>query len=313
VRARAPGKIVLSGAYAVLEGAPSIVAAVDRAVVADASLAASFVTDEVRAAIDAGVIERAPWFDASALRTSLPDGTSRKLGLGSSAAILVASIAAAAGERLQRAGAGSLADAVFPAAYAAHRKAQPGGSGIDVAASTFGGVITATIRAGGLGLGLDLDVAPHQLPRGTVVEVFASPVSASTGDLIRRVRAFAAVDPPRYRQLLDAAARGSHAAKAATTTPDFIAAIGAQLDALAELGALSGAGIVTPEAAAVRPVAAAEGAIFGPSGAGGGDIAVYIGGAPSSARLRALAQTHGYTLLDLTIAAPGVTWSPSDL
>ena len=307
MRARAPGKIVLSGAYAVLEGAPSIVAAVDRAVVADASREASFVTDEVRAAIEAGVIERAPWFDASALRASLPDGTSRKLGLGSSAAILVASIAAASGERLQRAGAASLADAVFPAAYAAHRKAQPSGSGIDVAASTFGGVITATIRDGGL------DVAPHPLPPGTVVEVFASPVSASTGDLIRKVRAFAAVDPPRYRRLLDDAARGSRAAKAAATTPDLVAAISAQLDALAELGDLAGAGIVTPEAAAVRPRAAAEGALFGPSGAGGGDIAVYIGGAPSSAALRALAQSHGYTLLDLTIAAPGVTWLPSDL
>jgi phosphomevalonate kinase len=298
---------VLSGAYAVLEGAPSIVAAVDRAVVADASIAASFVTDEVRAAIEAGVIERAPWFDASALRTTLPDGTSRKLGLGSSAAILVASIAAASGERLRCARSGSLADAVFPAAYAAHRKAQPGGSGIDVAASAFGGVITATIRDGGL------DVAPHRLPEGTVVEVFASPVSASTGDLIRKVRAFAAADPIRYRRLLDAAAHGSQAAKAATTTPALVAAISAQLDALAELGDLSGAGIVTPDAAAVRPEAAAEGATFGPSGAGGGDIAVYIGGGPSSERLRNIAQTHGYTLLDLDIGAPGITWTPLEI
>ncbi|MFS8066589.1 MAG: hypothetical protein ACMG6S_09490 [Byssovorax sp.] len=307
MRARAPGKIVLSGAYAVLEGAPSIVAAVDRAVVADASLAAPLVTDEVRAAIEAGVIERAPWFDASALRTSLPDGTSRKLGLGSSAAIVVASIAAASGERLPRAPSGSLADAVFPAAYAAHRRAQPGGSGIDVAASAYGGVITATIREGGL------DVAPHRLPEGTVVEVFASPVSASTGDLIRKVRAFAAADEARYRRLLDAAARGSEAAKAATTTTAMVAAIVAQLDALAELGDLSGAGIVTPEAAALRPEAAAEGATFGPSGAGGGDIAVYIGRSRSSERLRNLAQTHRYTLLDLAIGAPGVSAIPPEI
>ncbi len=33
--ARAPGKIVISGAYAVREGAPAIVAAVDRYAVAD--------------------------------------------------------------------------------------------------------------------------------------------------------------------------------------------------------------------------------------------------------------------------------------
>ena len=35
MRARAPGKLVLSGAYAVLEGAPALVAAVDRYAVAD--------------------------------------------------------------------------------------------------------------------------------------------------------------------------------------------------------------------------------------------------------------------------------------
>lgn len=298
--ARAPGKIVLSGAYAVLEGAPSIVAAVDRGVVADASRPAAFVTDEVRAAIEAGVIDRAPWFDASALRTSLPDGTSRKLGLGSSAAILVASIAAVAGERLLRGSTGSLASEVFPLAYAAHRAAQPGGSGIDVGASAHGGVITAKIREN------KLEIAPHPLPAGTVVEVFASPVSASTGDLIRKVRAFAAADPARYRRLLDAAARGSHAAIAASTTAELVAAIGVQLDALAELGDASGAGIVTPEVAAIRLEAAAEGAIFGPSGAGGGDIAVYLGGAPSSERIRSLARARGYDLLDLRVGAPGV-------
>jgi phosphomevalonate kinase len=303
VIARAPGKIVLSGAYAVLEGAPSIVAAVSRYVTADASRPAALVTDEVRAAIDAGVIASAPWFDASDLRTPLPDGTSRKLGVGSSAAILVASIAAVAGERLLRERPGSLAAAVFPAAYAAHRSAQPGGSGIDVAASAFGGVITASIRNG------QLDVAEHALPAGTVVEVFASPVSASTGDLIRRVRAFAAADPARYRRLLDAAARGSEAAIAATTPAELVAAIGAQLDALAELGDASGAGIVTAEAAAIRPEAAAEGAIFGPSGAGGGDIAVYLGPSPSSPRVRSLARAHGYDLLDLRVGSTGVGWA----
>lgn len=299
--ARAPGKIVLSGAYAVLEGAPSIVAAVDRFVVADATRPAAFVTDEVRAAIEAGVIAAAPWFDASTLRTPSPDGSSRKLGLGSSAAILVASIAAASGDRLLEATPGSLAAAVFPAAYAAHRRAQPGGSGIDVAASAFGGVIAASIRDGWL------DVAPHPLPAGTVVEVFASPVSASTGDLLRKVRAFAAADPPRYRRLLDAAARGAEAAIAATTKAALVAAIAAQLDALAELGDASGAGIVTPEVAALRPEAAREGGLFGPSGAGGGDIAVFLGGQPSSERLRELARARGYTLLDLTVGAPGVS------
>ncbi|MBM4364466.1 MAG: phosphomevalonate kinase, partial [Deltaproteobacteria bacterium] len=80
--ARAPGKLVLSGAYAVLEGAPAIVTAVDRWVTADTGRPADRLTPEVSAAL-AG--RTAPWFDAGPLR----DGE-QKLGLGSSAAILVA-------------------------------------------------------------------------------------------------------------------------------------------------------------------------------------------------------------------------------
>ena len=52
--ARAPGKIVLSGAYSVLEGAPSIVAAVDRFVIADASREATFETEEDQSSMQLG-------------------------------------------------------------------------------------------------------------------------------------------------------------------------------------------------------------------------------------------------------------------
>src|SRR5688572_33181913 len=93
--ARAPGKLVLSGAYSVLEGAPALVAAVDRYALADEAREAPLITAEVRAAIAAGYLIEAPWFDASALRADAAAG-GRKLGLGSSAAILVASLAACA-------------------------------------------------------------------------------------------------------------------------------------------------------------------------------------------------------------------------
>ena len=63
MRARAPGKLVLSGAYAVLYGAPAIVTAVSRYAIADTGRAAEFVTPEVRAAIGDRC---APWFDANA-------------------------------------------------------------------------------------------------------------------------------------------------------------------------------------------------------------------------------------------------------
>src|SRR5262245_23763402 len=139
--ARAPGKLVISGAYAVLEGAPALVAAVDRYVVADSSRAAERLTPEVREALSRRGPERehrAPWFDATELRDA---SHNRKLGLGSSAAILVASLAALELDAEPDLPEGDLAARVFSEARVAHRAAQGGGSGIDVAASAFGGVL----------------------------------------------------------------------------------------------------------------------------------------------------------------------------
>lgn len=295
--ARAPGKLVISGAYSVLEGAPCLVAAVDRFVIADAARPADFVTDEVRAAVEAGAIDRAVWFDASALREAAPDGTSRKLGLGSSAAILAASLAAH-GDRY--ADEETLRAAIFPIALAAHQKAQGGGSGVDVAASVFGGVLRAQIPAAGA-----LDVTPHALPEGTVVAVYASPVSASTRALLAQVRALRDADPARHRACLDAAAAGARAAVEARTIPALVAAIAAQTDALGALGDAAGAAIVTPDVAALRTLAEAEGGTFAPSGAGGGDIAFFLGGAPPSAAFTKRAEELGLSRIDLTVGAAG--------
>jgi phosphomevalonate kinase len=298
VIARAPGKLVVSGAYSVLEGAPCLVAAVDRFVIADAARPADFVTDEVRAAVEMGAIDRAVWFDAAALRETAPDGTSRKLGLGSSAAILAASLAAALHDR--HADEAALRAAIFPIALAAHQKAQGGGSGVDVAASVFGGVLRAQIPAPGA-----LDVAPHALPEGTVVAVYASPVSASTRALLALVRALREADPARHRTCLDAAGAGARAAIEARTIPALVAAIAAQTDALGALGDAAGAAIVTPDVAALRPIAEAEGGTFAPSGAGGGDIAFFVGNAPPSAAFARRATELGLARIDLAVGAPG--------
>jgi len=118
--ARAPGKVVLSGAYAVLEGAPALVAAIDRYAVADTGREATRVTPEVREALARRSDGKAPWFDASELRD---DSGERKLGLGSSAAILVASLGALELAVCAEARDDELALRVMPAALAAHRAA----------------------------------------------------------------------------------------------------------------------------------------------------------------------------------------------
>ncbi|WP_437322257.1 hypothetical protein [Sorangium sp. So ce394] len=325
---RAPGKLVLSGAYAVLEGAPALVAAVDRYVVADPARQADLVTEEVQAAIDAGALDRAAWFDASALRSAAPDptagapagagapprGASRKLGLGSSAAILVATLAAraaAAAPTMAAAAAAAAsagrpmpawdARALFLAALAAHRRAQGGGSGVDVAASVYGGVLCCRLGPDGA-----LAVTPHALPGGLAIEVYASDASARTSAMLERVRALAARDPGAHGALLGAAAEGARAAVTAADARAFVAALDRQVDALAELGDRAGAPIVTPALARLRPAAAAEGAALAPSGAGGGDVSLFVGGAPPSAAWRAAAAAAGLERVPMSLGAPGV-------
>jgi phosphomevalonate kinase len=298
--ARAPGKVLLSGAYAVLEGAPAIVAAVDRWAVADAARDADAPTPEVREALRAGDLapcaDRAPWFDASALRVATPDGGSRKLGLGSSAAILVASLGAARssihGDEV------ALRADVLPRALAAHRAAQGGGSGVDVAASVHGGVQRCRIGAG------DLEVEPHALPEGTHVEIFASARSASTPALLDLLRALRDREPARCAAALRHAAAGAERAVEARSVGALVEALDAQFDALASLG--PEVPIVLDDVASVRPIARAAGATFGPSGAGGGDVSLYLGPCPSPDELRRAASSLGLERLPLDIGARGL-------
>ncbi|MEQ9321597.1 MAG: hypothetical protein RIF41_20695, partial [Polyangiaceae bacterium] len=262
MRARAPGKLVISGSYSVLEGAPALVAAADRYAVAEVGVAPPLVTPEVRCAFEE--LERSdyPGFDASALRSG-----DRKLGLGSSAAILVASLAVVWPDDVAD---DALAEALFPLALRSHRRAQGGGSGVDVAAACFGGVIRC---APGDDDAMAVDAQP--LVEGLAIETWACPGAASTRAMLEKVGALRESDPSGYRKRLDAAAAGAHAAVAATTVEAFVAALGAQYDALGALGEAAGAPIVTAEMRALDEVARSAGARFGPSGAGGGDIALF--------------------------------------
>src|SRR5439155_4713526 len=144
----APGKLILTGESAVLDGAPALVVAVDRRVVARRHadkvgpvrgsarfllavadvLAARVGTSAAAAALEVAC-------DSSAFYA---DG--HKLGLGSSAAVTVAATALALGAH------DDLGDDAWRArvrvlAQEAHRRAQGGGSGADIAACVYGGVI----------------------------------------------------------------------------------------------------------------------------------------------------------------------------
>jgi phosphomevalonate kinase len=291
VIARAPGKLVVSGAYAVLHGAPAIVTAVDRYVVADSSRQTPLVTAEVRCALG---VARAPWFDASALRSA-----DRKLGLGSSAAIVVASLAAVALDEEPEMGDSALAARVFPGALRAHREAQGGGSGVDVAASAFGGTLLCRVGPGGL------EHAACSLPSDLRVEVWAAPHASSTAEMIRAVTRWGAAAPAAHGRVMARLTDAAEAAAGATDAPCLLEALRAQRDLLAELG--DGAGVpIVP--ASLRELAREEeraDLALLPSGAGGGDVLLWVGLHGADCPAERLA-SGGFERLGVRIGARGV-------
>jgi phosphomevalonate kinase len=296
----APGKIVLSGAYAVLEGAPALVAAVDRYVIADPRREAEFITPEVREALQHRGATRAPWFDARALRDEAND---RKLGLGSSAAILVASLAALEVGSEPMLDDAALARRVFDAALCAHRIAQGGGSGIDVAASAFGGILRFQLPSDG---GVLPVTAPFELPKPLVIGVWSSGSAASTAIMLEGVNALKKTHPSDHRAALDELAAAAEAAVTAPNGAAYVAACRRQLAGLASLGRLAHVPIVTPEVSELDRAAQMVGAAILPSGAGGGDIVLMISEHAPHADLEASARRLGLAPLNLVLGARGV-------
>lgn len=294
MRAAAPGKLVLSGAYAVLFGAPAIVTAVDRYAIADTRRPADFVAKEVRAALGD---RTAPHVDASALRLG-----ARKLGLGSSAAILVAALGAIALEKRGALDDGALCEMVLARALDAHARAQGGGSGADVAASAHGGTV-AVRRVGG-------DLRIEGLGGSPLVfAVFASERSASTREMLKSVMALSARAPRRFATLMEplkSAAERAGAAYESGARESFLAALLEQGKLLGMLGKAAGIPIVTEQVAALAPAAETEGAALLPSGAGGGDVILFAGSQPPSAAFENTAKRAGLARLVLALGARGV-------
>jgi phosphomevalonate kinase len=290
VRVFAPGKLVLTGAYAVLHGAPAVVLATSRGAIAEGAAIEPAPTREVRAAIGE---TPAPAVDASALF----DGP-RKLGLGASAAILVASLGAIAARGGEDLGAADVRARIFRRARAAHALAQGGGSGVDVGAAVHGGLLVYTPAPWDAPR-----FEPAAMPQGLVVRAWFSGESARTSDLLARVVALAARDKGGYRASLSRLERLAEDARGAVLGSDvveLVAAVRATCEALADLGHRADAPIVTSAFASLATAATREEGAFVPSGAGGGDVGVWVGCAPPSHDFDARARALGMTPIDLS-------------
>jgi phosphomevalonate kinase len=223
----------------------------------------------------------------------------------------VASLSAVLSEKDPRLDERALQASVFEPALEAHRRAQGGGSGIDVAASTYGGTQIVALN------GDTLSIQHVMLPAELCLETWFSGRSASTSALIARVSAFRARDPRGYRELLrvqtDASARAVDAVVRGEATR-FIRARTAQQRALFELGRAANAEIVTRDLETLHLLAERGGAVLLPSGAGGGDVALYAAPVPSGPEFRQTAENLGYRRIEpLTLSARGVHRLPSAL
>lgn len=312
IRARAPGKVVLWGEYAVLAGAPALVQAVDRYAHCHLGLAESgwrFATHGFRApsvhlSLTSLKRPKPPPQPAASLawhvlqdyrEDELPAGVTtnthsddffsggQKLGLGSSAAICVvlhAAYAALVGKSPN-----------FDRALRAHQRAQGGrGSGIDVAASFYGGLLRYQAEDP---QPIDVDLPPR-------VFVWAGSAAATTAHL---------------RRFSDYRKRGDHAELDALATTSAALLESASLDELAEycrrlhaLDDAGGLGIYSTAHLVLEQLAIDHQLVYKPCGAGGGDIGVAFTGPDMEAtsRFRSAVKRAGFTVLTLETANHGI-------
>jgi phosphomevalonate kinase len=316
IAATAPGKLFLTGEWAVLRGAPALVVAVDRVVrveldaeQGDGALSIESLaegrtwhgdardtgTPQGDAGAVVAVLRGLGWMHGRVVVDSRPFLIGeRKLGLGRSAATIAATVVA----RRRLAGAALEPGALLADALAANARFQDGqGSGADVAAAVYGGVIAAERRDDAL------TVARHTLPDGLELVAGWTGESAATTPL---VSAFAAMPSPPVLPELTAAARDAVAAIGANDGPRLCDAVDRSGDLLGRFGAETGLPIVTPALRRLIDGARAAGAVAKPSGAGGGDCGIAI--APTArvaAAVRAAWRDAGILPLDVVVAAHG--------
>jgi phosphomevalonate kinase len=316
IRASAPGKLVLSGEYAVLNGAPAICLAVNRRALATiasragdrhAVTAPGFSKSEAlfsggpgelswhEGGDEFGLFEQV-WRAAGMSTTESlsfkldtrafrENGT--KIGAGSSAAIAVALATAMA--------AVSGGDAAGTARQA-HREFQGGrGSGVDIAGSLAGGVIEYRIG--------DEEGSGLTWPEGLRHAVFWSGVAADTRGKLDYLQAHPAVAAQRA---LDEAAERFAAVFREGSVTQILDELGRYTAELRAFDAATGLGIFDAGHADLARAATAHGVVYKPCGAGGGDAGIALAVAEDSlASFTGVAETLGFRRLDVILDPQG--------
>ncbi|MDB4972162.1 MAG: Phosphomevalonate kinase [Myxococcaceae bacterium] len=306
VSASAPGKLMISGEYAVLEGAVAIVASVDvRAHARWVDDATAILPPEARetrnlAELALGTLKGNLTIDASDLRKS-----GRKLGLGSSAAASAAVAGAVLASHGQDLTDPAVQRRVLELALAGHKAIAPEGSGADVAASSLGGFVRFRLENGQLA-----EAERVEFPKAIATRVVWTGKEARTSEFVRAVREFEARDARAFAflrdDLRDQAARFAEAI-AQGDVSSVIAAAAAYGLGMGQLGRSAGVDIVTAELAKIAVLAKRHGGAAKPSGAGGGDVAIALFPDEESAQaFDSACDEASLDRLDLRLGAPGV-------
>jgi phosphomevalonate kinase len=351
----APAKLVLTGEYAVLEPDHlAVVAAVDRdteaqvapdpiyrltapALDLDAAPAgydagcwalreahphAGFVTEALSVTLrylEEGGVSLAPFH--LRLSPALAEG-GIKVGLGGSAATTVAAVAAV----LEAFGAEADPGVVYRLGAIAHLQAQGSGSGIDVAASAYGGLLAfsshhpewlkarleaeRSVRALVEGPWPHLRIERLSWPSDWRLMVGWTGKSASTPAYLQRVAALKEAGDPRYPQFLEAMQASSRLLMRGLEASDAglcLQALELGREAMLDLGQALGVSLETPMLTRLAEAAAGCQTAGKPSGSGGGDCGIALAFDPAQALcLREAWQAVGVRPLEMAIAPQGV-------
>ncbi len=298
----APGKIVLSGEYAVLRGAPAVAMAVDRRAVVTVEQGGAQVrcigldgktdTRLVDCVLDELSRER-PNVHLTLDTAAFSDGPD-KLGIGSSAALAVALARALAPEDVD-------ASEQLNVARHAHRAFQQGrGSGVDVAASSAGGIIVYRMQ----------DAATQSIawPAALHSALFWTGTSVSTKERVARFDASA--EHPATNVLCDAAEKLAGAWRRGRAE-DVLSVYVPYLDALKNFDSAHGLGIF--DGGHAELAIAESGFVYKPCGAGGGDVGIAL--SSDADRLREFAKRageQGIRQLDISLDPRGVGEDSTD-
>lgn len=246
---------------------------------------------------------------------SVPAPTGPKLGVGASAAVATALMAGL--EHIAHASSAVVASspaALHARVWQAHRSAQQGGSGIDIAASVYGGVLRyqwATQQRGrGEGITAQVQSLPWPISNDVVLLGVWAGHATSTPHMVQQVTAWGRMQPALYDQLMhtlgDAAESGATALRTGDC-PALCDAITRTFQALQHLSQVSGVPIVSETHARVGELVYALGAVYKPSGAGGGDLGIAVCPSPQVAQQVVAALTQsGWQTFALACAQHGV-------